>query len=96
MNRIAVTSGELRETAGRMRTTAGTLQDELGRLMSRVNELTASWQGDAAVAFSTLYAEMHVGMGRVKESLDGIASMLDQSASTYDTTETELANRFRQ
>ncbi len=95
MNYIAVTSTELRDNAARMRATASSVQDELNRMLSGVQALANTWQGSASASFNTYYSEMNKSWSQVKQSLEGIASMLDQTATSYDETEAQLAGRFR-
>ncbi len=92
--RITVTSTELRETATDMRSAAGSIQDELNRTMGRIQALTASWTGQAATSFDAYYQQMNTGWAQLKEGMDGVATMLDGSATAYDETEAGIAGQF--
>ena len=94
MDRITVTSSELRETAVDMRGAAESISSELTRMMSRVQALTASWTGQAATSFDSYYNQMNTGWAQVREAMDGVAGMLDSAATSYDDTESGIAGQF--
>ncbi len=94
VERITVTSSELRDTSGDMRTAAESISDELTRMMSRVQALTSSWTGQAASSFDSYYQQMNTGWAQVREAMDGVAGMLDSAATSYDETEAGIAGQF--
>ncbi len=96
MNRLTVTSAELRTTAIGMRNAAGGIGAEFDRLMGRVRELTSSWTGQGASAFNGYYEQFNTSWSQCREALNGVAGMLEVAAQSYDETEAGIASRFRQ
>lgn len=95
MEKIVVTSQELRDTGNDMRTTGETIHDELTRMLQRVKTLTSSWTGQAATSFDAYYEQMNTSWAQLREAMDGVASMLDSSAQSYDETEAGIAGQFQ-
>jgi|SRR5579871_5977924 len=96
MQRIQVTSSELRDSASRMRATAGSVQDQLTQQMNNVqNLLSAEWTGDASAAFGGFYKEMNDGWSKVKDALENVAQMVDRSAQSYEDNEQAIRGQFQ-
>ena len=94
-DRITVTSTELHETSSDMKATAQSIQEELNRMLTRVQTLTSSWTGQAAGAFDAYYQQMSAGWSQLRDGMEGVATMLDTAARSYEETETGIAGQFR-
>ncbi len=54
------------------------------------NLLTGSWSGPASSMFASGWAEWHRGATEVQQALAGIARLLGESATHYESTESTV------
>ena len=94
MQRITVTSAELRDTSTQMTTAAANVGEEFRRMMAKVQELTASWTGQAASGFEGFYRSFNTNWSQCEEALQGISQLLSSSAEAYESTEQGIAGQF--
>lgn len=89
--RLTVTSSELCSIAGDMRAWASTIAGELQRLMGRVRTPDQSWTGTAASSFDGYYEQFNTSWSQCEQALNGIAGLLNASATSYDDNEAGVA-----
>jgi 6 kDa early secretory antigenic target len=93
-DRIQVTSAELASTAQEMTATSERIGQEFQQMMSKVQALSGTWTGSAAVAFNGHYEQFNANWSKCQEALSQIATMLRTSATSYDETEAAIAQQF--
>ena len=91
---LAVTWQELTTAANRVSTGRGEITSKLTELKSAIDNLGGSWQGGASSAYNQLYQQWNTSANSLFESLEGIANMLKQAATTYEQTEMNLKSGF--
>jgi WXG100 family type VII secretion target len=92
---IKVTAEELSSTASQLNTAATQIESENSRAMSQVNALVgAGWQGAASGAFESAMAQWKSGADQVQSALAQISGLLNTAASSYDSTESQIASSF--
>jgi WXG100 family type VII secretion target len=67
----------------------GQLQQQLRQLAGRLESLQGAWSGTAATAFAELHQRWNADTVRLNNALESIAGLLEQSGSTYASTEAE-------
>lgn len=88
MSLIRVTSEELHSLSGQVQAGSSSIQDQLGRMASEVSGVVGGeWQGNASSQFHTLWDEWQRSAAGLKDALDGIARLLNQAGTQYQTTE---------
>jgi WXG100 family type VII secretion target len=93
---IKVTSAELRSVSGSLQNGAGTVNEQLAAMKRQVDTLvSANWTGAASASFNDMYQQWNQAAGQLSEALQGISTMLAQSAQTYEETEAALESSFR-
>jgi WXG100 family type VII secretion target len=70
------------------------LQQQLNSLAARMESLQGAWVGTAATAFQSLHQRWNADTVKLNNTLDSIAGLLDQSGSTYASTEAEGQQGF--
>jgi WXG100 family type VII secretion target len=92
---IKVTAEELSSTASQLNTAASQIESENSRAMSQVQALVgAGWQGAASGAFESAFAQWKSGADQVQSALAQISGLLNTAATTYDSTESQIASSF--
>ena len=95
MATIKVTAEELSSTASQLNTAAGQIEAENSRAMSQVQALVgAGWQGAASASFESAFAQWKSGADNVQSALASISGQLNQAATSYDSTESQIAGSF--
>ena len=54
------------------------------------------WEGAASQSFRELYDKWNTSAAQLHEALTGISRMLSDTGNVYESTEQDLANRFKQ
>jgi WXG100 family type VII secretion target len=91
MAQIRVTSDQLRQNSSKTSSCAGDVQNTLNTLRNQINDLATSWEGSASSSFQALYTEWQNGANSVHEALLGIAKLLNDAATAYDTAEHSIS-----
>lgn len=84
----------IRAAAGDVRRVGDGLSDEVTRLRAAMDELSATWQGDAASRFQELMSRWDDGAARLLGALDHIAELLDRSAEAYAGTDEQQSREI--
>ena len=92
MAEILLKPSEARDHANRMKTHADEARDNFQRLRSDLNALTDSFRGQAQAAFEGQFVEWETRSTQVIESLDSLATWLDQAATQLEQVDTELGS----
>ena len=91
---LAVTWQELSTASNTLKSTEGDIRGQLSKMKSMIDNLGGTWQGAAAGAYNTMYANWDKGAAQLFESLSGIADMLAKAATAYEQTENQLKSGF--
>jgi len=93
---LKVTSEQLQSVSSQLATGKEDVQQQLASMEAKVRGLVDSdWTGAASDAFRDLWDKWHSGAAQLRDALDGISSMLHQTAQAYQKTEDELAHQLR-
>ena len=93
MSELRVGTDAVRDAGARARA----LMDELAEGIDQCDRMAASlvggsWTGPASTMFSAGWAEWHRGATEVQTALAGIATLLSESASQYESTESTVTH----
>jgi WXG100 family type VII secretion target len=92
---IKVTAEELSSTSSQLTSAAAQIEAENTQAMSQVQALVgAGWQGAASGAFEAAFQQWKSGAEQVQSALAQISQQLSVAASTYDSTESQIASSF--
>ena len=91
---IRVTSENLKDTSARLTSGSTELEGSLAQLKSLVDSMGAEWEGAGSQAFAQLYDQFNTAGLQLRESLAGIATMLNQAAVHYDESEEQVRSSF--
>lgn len=92
MANILVSPEELRSHANNIKTRATSSQADFNTLRSQLQALSSAFQGQAATAFQTHYEQWHTSAVNLATALEGLGRFLDNSATTIETTDQQLAS----
>jgi WXG100 family type VII secretion target len=97
MANVNVTYDELRGQAAQLRNGQQQLTEILHNLQTQVNNLVSSGfvTDQASGAFQTSYEEFTTGTTQAIEGLEGMASFLEQTATTLADVDSQLAQGIR-
>lgn len=88
MSLVKVTSEDLHTLSGQVQAGSNSIQDQLSRLAGEVSGVVGGdWQGIASSQFNTLFEEWQRSAAGLKDALDGIARLLNNAGTQYQTTE---------
>ena len=89
---ILVSPEELRQQASGVKTRAQSSQQDFAALRTQLQNLQAAFQGQAATAFHTHYELWHTSAMNLVTALDSLGQFLDNSATTIEQTDSQLAS----
>lgn len=92
---ISVTPEQLQTISGQMTQGASDVDETLGRLKGYVTPLQSDWVGTAQAQFEALWQQWQTGAANVQAALTGIAQLTMNAASSYDQTESSIAQSFQ-
>jgi WXG100 family type VII secretion target len=94
---VRVTPDDLRSVSGNLSSGAGSIQEQLTQMRNQVQALVdGQWEGAASGSFRDLYDKWNASAANLHEALMGISSLLHDTGDVYETTDQELADRFKQ
>jgi WXG100 family type VII secretion target len=88
MSLIKVTSEDLHSLSAQVQTGSASIQDQLARMAGEVRGVVGGdWQGAASSQFDALWEEWQRSAAGLRDALDGIARLLNQAGTQYQSTE---------
>jgi WXG100 family type VII secretion target len=95
MSLIKVTAEDLTSTASFLGTSAQSIAETNSAAMSQVNALVGGgWLGAGSAAFEAAMQEWQTGAAQVQDALSKIGSLVSTAASTYSSTDSQIASSF--
>jgi WXG100 family type VII secretion target len=96
MTTLKVTSEQLHSVSNQLQAGKEDVEQQLASMESKVKALVdADWSGAASDSFRDLWDKWHNGAGQVRDALEGISTMLNETAKAYQETEDQLATQLR-
>lgn len=89
---IQISLGEVSKTAGTIRTLNSNLSTRLEEIKKQMNDLSATWQSDASETIRTKFNNLQPKFEGYFEVVESYAKFLDNTVTSYDTTETTINN----
>lgn len=94
---VRVTPEDLRNVAANLASGSDSIFEQLSQMKNQVDGLVdGNWEGAASQSFRDLYDKWNKSATDLREALTGISEMLRDTGDVYETTDQELANRFKQ
>lgn len=91
---IRVTPEQLHQVAGQLNAGSAQIEATLRQLSGNVQPLGSDWAGVAQARFLALWAQWQRDGQGLHEALTGIARLMQQAATNYETTEQSNASSF--
>lgn len=91
---ITVTPEQLSDASRQLNNGAGQIDAILAQLSSQIAPLQSEWRGAAQASFEALWNEWQSGAKQLHEALTGIATLTQQAAQSYESTESGIATSF--
>jgi WXG100 family type VII secretion target len=91
---ISVTPEQLREISAQMSAGAADVESTLSRLAGVVSPLQSEWVGTAQAQFESLWNQWQRDASGLHSALTGIAQLTQNAASSYESTEQNIASSF--
>lgn len=91
---IRVTPEQLQQVSGQLRAGASNVDGILAQLASNVAPLGSDWAGVAQARFQELWAQWQRNARGLNDALNGIAQLMAQASTNYDSTEQSNAALF--
>ncbi|MFG1605555.1 WXG100 family type VII secretion target [Actinoplanes sp. NPDC049265] len=85
-------SQQMADTANKFESTNSSIQSMLSTLMGQLSELQAGWKGLAAGEFEKVKQQYDADLKTLSKALTDTATSIRESATSYDTTDTEAAS----
>lgn len=89
---VSAADGALKAGADVVAQTRGSLQQQLQSLEGRLSSVGAGWQGQGAVAFSTLMNRWREDATKITNALNEFETNLTSSQSTYTASDESQAS----
>lgn len=89
MSGFEAQSGQIQSAATHVREVRDQVTTQINQLQASVQQLSASWGGDAARAFDGLMQRWDAQELALRNALSNIADMMDQNRTTYESTEAD-------
>ncbi|MGH9042032.1 MAG: WXG100 family type VII secretion target [Acidimicrobiia bacterium] len=96
MTTLKVTSEQLQSVSSQLQAGKEDVEQQLTSMETKVRSLVdADWSGAASDSFRDLWDKWHTGAAQVRDALQGISTMLNETAKAYQETEDALATQLR-
>lgn len=95
MANLEVSYESVTTAATRIRTTAGNITNQLEDLERRARAVAATWDGEAREAFNATQTGWNNDVKNLKTKLESIATALQNSTESYQSTDRRSANNLR-
>lgn len=93
MGFLKVTAEDLETRSQNLATGSQSIQEQLGQLQGQIQPLVdGGWQGAASDRFHQLWDEWQRSAVGLRESLDGISTLLGSAGRAYTETEQQIAS----
>ena len=92
---IQVTPELLKSEANKLRTLRGQHDDTMTRIKQLVDGLVDNFKGAAQTAYVEKFYSMQPTFKQFSENLEAFAKQLDLAANSFDETDNDIANIFR-
>jgi WXG100 family type VII secretion target len=92
---IRITPDQMRSRANEYRREAENVQSVIGRMDALLSQLQGEWEGASSRAYASRFQELRPGFVQAKELVDEIARALDNTASTLEETDAQIAASLR-
>ncbi len=98
MAQIRITPQELRDTASFIAKKKETVIQEVQALHTRINDMTANWEGAAQSAFVEIFEKdlYPILIEKVPQVLEGIECQTKGVADAIEETDNQIAQAFRE
>jgi WXG100 family type VII secretion target len=95
MSFIKVTAEDLSSTSTYLSNSAQTIAETNQAAMANVNALVSGgWQGAGSTAFESAMQEWQTGAAQIQDALTKIGALVSGAASTYTSTDSQVASSF--
>lgn len=92
---IQVNMNEVRMSGQRLRQKSGQYENLINQLYAKVQQIDSIWQGSDSAAFLEQIQAFRPALNELKNVQDSYASMLEQSASAYESLQNQRAASAR-
>ena len=95
---IKISTQVLSDTAGKIRNINTAMDDKLDQINKNMNNLESTWKSDAATDIRAAMNALKPRFEEYKAIVESYAKFLDQTAQSYESTETSVqanANQFK-
>lgn len=87
---IKISLGEVSNTASTIRNLNTNLDSRLNDIKTEMNALASTWQSDASETIRERFNSLAPKFAEYKTIVDSYAKFLDNTVTSYDTTETAI------
>lgn len=94
MAKFTVDSDQLQSAVGAVRGEIDAVQSHSNQLTTQLNNLEASWQGQASAAFQGVVEQWRATQKQVEATIESINSALSSAANYYGSTEQDVVRMF--
>ena len=94
MTGIRVTPDQLHQISAQLLAGTSSIDGTLGQLAGQVAPLGSDWAGVAQARFEALWAQWQRDARGLNQALQGIAQLMTQAGSAYESTEQSIARAF--
>ncbi|GAB3950876.1 WXG100 family type VII secretion target [Streptomyces sparsus] len=91
---IAVNYGSLANAATSIRNSAKRLRGDIEVLQSEVKAVAETWEGEAQTAYARVHTNWDLQADGLHNTLNKIASLVEQASSDYQTTDKKASRYF--
>ncbi|MCF0260936.1 MAG: WXG100 family type VII secretion target [Erysipelotrichaceae bacterium] len=92
---IQVNTNDVRMSASRLRQKAGQYENLVSQMYAKIQHIDSIWQGADSAAFMEQIQAFRPALNELKTIQESYASLLDQSASAYDSLQSQRAASAR-
>ena len=94
-NQIRLTPEQMHKRAGEYREQAAKFNEVITRMDTLLTSLQSEWEGAASESYAARYQELKPSFVKTEELIGDIALKLDQAATIYEQTDTDIAGQLR-
>ncbi|WEV58587.1 WXG100 family type VII secretion target [Bifidobacterium sp. ESL0728] len=92
---IRITPDEMHTQAGNYRQQAEKVNEVITAMNGLLETLKGEWEGAASQSYAARYEQLKPGFIQARELINEIATALDNTATSLDETDQQIAAQFR-
>jgi len=92
---IRISPDQMRQRASQYRNEADNVAGVITKMDTLLGQLQSEWEGSSSESYAERYTQLRPGFQKAEDLIREIASALDSTAGILESTDSDIAGKFR-